>query len=292
MQKLLTTIKVFKDNSKKSWLYRLFFMPKYYLGRLFYSTLAMGVFTLLLTYLYMHSSWYSTLTVPPTMHSLIGVVIGLMLVFRVNTAYDRWWRGRKALEELQSSLRFFSMKLDINVKEDKVKDDFSEDIKYLLSSFLTFLRSKSKRLFNRRRSEYLKSMLKKIAKMEVEGSLNHRQVTQLENALYDVTKAISSCETIKNTPIPMSLVMHTKTSILIFLLSLPFGLFHDLGYFSTPIIMLIFFLMAGIEIIANEIEDPFYGDPNDLPTEDLLNDIYDGVLFNLKKNTYSAQKRN
>jgi ion channel-forming bestrophin family protein len=283
MQKLLATIKAVKSNSKKSWLYRLFFMPKYYLGRLFYSTLAMGIFTLLLTYLYINSSWYSTVTVPTTMHSLIGVVIGLMLVFRVNTAYDRWWRGRKGIEELQSALKFFTMKLDILIKDEKLKLDFSEDIKYLLSSFLTFLRSKSKRLFNRRRSEYLKSMLKKLHALEMNGTLNPRQSTAMENAIYDITKALSACETIKNTPIPMSLIMHTKTSILIFLLSLPFGLFHDLGYFSTPVIMLIFFLMAGIEIIANEIEDPFYGDPNDLPTEDLLNEIYDGVLYNLKQ---------
>jgi putative membrane protein len=206
-----------------------------------------------------------------------------MLVFRVNTAYDRWWRGRKGIEELQSALKFFTMKLDILIKDEKLKLDFSEDIKYLLSSFLTFLRSKSKRLFNRRRSEYLKSMLKKLHALEMNGTLNPRQSTAMENAIYDITKALSACETIKNTPIPMSLIMHTKTSILIFLLSLPFGLFHDLGYFSTPVIMLIFFLMAGIEIIANEIEDPFYGDPNDLPTEDLLNEIYDGVLYNLKQ---------
>lgn len=292
MQKLLATIQAVKKNSKKSWLYQLFFMPKYYLGRLFYSTLAMGAFTLLLTYIYMNSSWYSTVTVPTTMHSLIGVVIGLMLVFRVNTAYDRWWRGRKAVEELQAAMRFFSMKLDLSVKDDKIKDEFLEDIKYLLSSFLAFLQSKSKRLFNRRRNEYLKSMLKKINKMEENGTITARQATVLENGINDMTKTIAACETIKNTHIPLALVMHAKTSVFIFLLSLPFGLFHDLGYFSTPIIMLIFFLMAGIEIIAKEIEDPFYGDPNDLPISDLLNEIYDGVVHNLKRNTYNSQRRN
>jgi putative membrane protein len=40
---------------------------------------------------------YESTTIPSAMHSLIGLVIGLLLVFRTNTAYDRWWEGRKVI---------------------------------------------------------------------------------------------------------------------------------------------------------------------------------------------------
>ena len=29
------------------------------------------------------------------MHTLLGFIISMLLVFRTNTAYDRWWEGRK-----------------------------------------------------------------------------------------------------------------------------------------------------------------------------------------------------
>ena len=34
--------------------------------------------------------------IPPTVHGLIGVALGLLLVFRTNASYDRFWEGRKA----------------------------------------------------------------------------------------------------------------------------------------------------------------------------------------------------
>ena len=275
-------VKKAKNTGKKSWIYRFFFMPKFYLARLFYATLFIGIINAIIVYFYYNSWLYEKFTIPETMHSVIGVVIGLVLVFRTNTAYDRWWSGRKNIETMLSSFRFFSAKLDVNVQDTEIKKQILNDIKYYLSTYLMYLKSKSQKVLVRRRNEYMKSIFKKLANLEKEGKLNNRQVSMLETALYDVVKAATSCETIKSTPIPMSLAMHAKTCILIYVLSLPFGLFHDLGYYSTPIIMLIFFMMAGIEIISNEIEDPFHGDPNDLPVEQLLNEVFDNVLVNMK----------
>ena len=46
------------------------------------------------------------------MHSLIGIVIGLLLVFRTNTAYDRWWEGRKSISSISTAISFFKIKFD------------------------------------------------------------------------------------------------------------------------------------------------------------------------------------
>jgi putative membrane protein len=45
------------------------------------------------------------------MHSLLGLVISLLLVFRTNTSYDRWWEGRKLLGALTNVSRNFAIKI-------------------------------------------------------------------------------------------------------------------------------------------------------------------------------------
>ena len=70
---------------------------------------------------------------------------------------------------------------------------------------------------------------------------------------------------IKETPIPHSYAFHIKISIFAYLLTLPMGLFFGLGLYSIPLVMILFFIIAGIEIISTEIENPFFGNPNDLP---------------------------
>src|SRR5687768_17377618 len=45
------------------------------------------------------------------LHTLLGFVLSLLLVFRTNTAYERWWEGRKAWGELINNSRNFSLKI-------------------------------------------------------------------------------------------------------------------------------------------------------------------------------------
>ena len=49
-------------------------------------------------------------------------------------------------------------------------------------------------------------------------------------------------------------------------MTLPFGYAFTLGYFVAPIVVFIFYVLASLELIAEEIEDPFGMDENDLPT--------------------------
>jgi putative membrane protein len=60
------------------------------------------------------------------MHSLIGLVIGLLLVFRTNTAYDRWWEGRKVIGSLSQEISLISIRLNDSIKTDGIKDCVSE----------------------------------------------------------------------------------------------------------------------------------------------------------------------
>jgi len=45
------------------------------------------------------------------MHSLVGFVISMLLVFRTNTAYERWWEGRKQWGALVNVSRNLTIRL-------------------------------------------------------------------------------------------------------------------------------------------------------------------------------------
>jgi ion channel-forming bestrophin family protein len=69
-----------------------------------------------------------------------------------------------------------------------------------------------------------------------------------------------------------------KIFISLYGLLLPVGLYHDFGLYAIPLTMFIFFAMLGIELMAEEIEDPFGLDCNDLPTGD--------IALTIKKNVF------
>ena len=49
-------------------------------------------------------------------------------------------------------------------------------------------------------------------------------------------------------------------------MTLPFGYVFQLGFYVIPVVAFMFYVLASLELIAEEIEDPFGGDPNDVPT--------------------------
>jgi putative membrane protein len=71
--------------------------------------------------------------------------------------------------------------------------------------------------------------------------------------------------------------MYIKKFIFIYLLTLPFGLVTREEYLTIPIVLLITYVLLGVELIAEEIEDPFGKDSNDLPTDELSSKIKENV---------------
>jgi len=88
---------------------------------------------------------------------------------------------------------------------------------------------------------------------------------------------LGSCERIKNTPIPYSYTMYIKKFIFIYIITLPFGFVTIAEYMTVPIVILISYVLLSVELIAEEIEDPFGTDVNDLPTDELCVKIRDNV---------------
>lgn len=84
---------------------------------------------------------------------------------------------------------------------------------------------------------------------------------------------MGGCERIRNTPIPYSYSIYIKQFIFIYVITLPFAVVESSGYMTIPIVALITFVLLSVELIAEEIEDPFGKDVNDLPTDALATKI-------------------
>jgi putative membrane protein len=87
-----------------------------------------------------------------------------------------------------------------------------------------------------------------------------------------------ACERIRKTPIPFSYNVYLKLFITVYAVCLPFALIPIFGYWSVIMVGFVFFAFIGLELMAEEIEDPFGLDCNDLPIGDIGRTIRNNVF--------------
>nr|WP_294937545.1 bestrophin family ion channel [uncultured Flavobacterium sp.] len=219
------------------------------------------------------------------MHGMLGFVISLLLAYRTNTAYDRWWEGRKMWGSLVNNSRNMAMKLSAILKDEHDKMFFRKLIPGYASILNKHLKNEetSKMLFDgldlkidhekHRPNQIAKMLFQKINDLYVSGKITGDQLIILNNEIQSFTDICGACERIKNTPIPYSYSAFIKKFIFFFVMTLPFGYVFSLGYYVIPVVVFIFYVLASLELIAEEIEDPFGNDENDLPTKKISDNI-------------------
>ena len=229
-------------------------------------------------------------------HSILGIVLGLFLVFRMNSAYERWWEGRSRWGLMVNDSRNLSQKisamLDVDdhanrkffrsmianfplaLKEHLRKGVIIEELEDPEDGSMEVLKE-AKNIPN----VILSMIYDRIQGLLQAGKITGEQMIVIDTELHEYTSIQGACERIKNTPIPYSYSMYIKKFIFTFVVTLPFGFVTSFGYVTIPIVLLLFYILVSIELIAEEIEDPFGRDVNDLPTDQLAekirNDVYE-----------------
>ena len=248
--------------------------------------LMMAIFTTALTYLvvdYFRFDFHGTTAV----HSILGIVLGLFLVFRTNSAYDRWWEGRKAWGELVNNSRNLAMKLNSFLPSNHPdRLFFAETIPGFAAMLRDYLRDEEPDQtaldleikynlpeFTHKPNGIASILWSKVNELKSTGIIDGDQFRVLDEELRTFTKITGVSERIKNSPIPYSYSMFIKKFIFTFIITLPFAFITDFYYFTVPIVLLILYILLSVELIAEEIEDPFGGDINDLPLTELSNTI-------------------
>lgn len=233
------------------------------------------------------------------MHSLLGFVISMLLVFRTNTAYDRWWEGRKQWGSLVNGSRNLALKIAglIGPEHAAEREFFMKMIPNYAFALKNHLRNRylaeefeDASLFGKSSlvtaehvpNQIAAAMFAKVIELQRKGALLPEHLVILNHELEGFTNICGACERIKNTPIPLSYSSFIKKFIFIYCLTLPIGYVFSLHFLVIPFVMFVFYILASLEVIAEEIEDPFGEDSNDLPMERICKGIHTASYALLK----------
>lgn len=255
--------------------------------RLFWSLVSIGLYAAAIVYFEVNFIHLNTKN-PTVMHSILGFVLSMLLVFRTNSAYDRWWEGRKIWGSVVNNSRNLSLKLSAILIHQKDK----EEIKYLITNYIfcfkNHLRGKyiqeeftrtdtiTLSIFadaNHKPNLIAKELYAKINSLYKNKELTGDQLIIVNEELKSFTDNCGACERIKNTPIPYSYNIFLKKMIFLYCMSLPIFFGSEFGYTTVAITIIVLYVFASIELIAEEIEDPFGEDDNDLPLDDICGRI-------------------
>ncbi len=227
--------------------------------------------------------------------SVLGLVLSILLVFRTNTAYDRWWEGRKQWGALVNHTRNLAIAVQVTFPENDLtsRKRMAQLISNFCLAFKEHMRSGPKleelvdlspeeaALYGRKKhlpnyiSQQIHALVEEQHRSNAITPYDHLNIKPHTQALLDI---LGACERIKKTPIPFSYNVYLKIFISVYGLFLPMALLPDFGFWAIPITALAFFAFMGMELMASEIEDPFGLDCNDLPTGD--------IALTIKANVY------
>jgi putative membrane protein len=231
-----------------------------------------------------------------TFYTILGFTLSLLLVFRTNTAYDRWWEGRKLWGELTNSSRAlaaymnstlqktnleerntlatlissFAYTLQAHLKSEKVAESYleSEFDKPYLEKYIPLCSQSSHQPLT-----IYKALVDYIDHISVSGKSKSLGIYHFKSELNKLIDVCGGCERIKSTPIPFSYSVFLKKFIFFYVMLFPIIYCVHMSFFIVPVTVFILYVLASIELIAEEIEDPFNGDPNDLPTLEMAERI-------------------
>ncbi|WP_345202815.1 bestrophin family protein [Chryseobacterium ginsengisoli] len=269
---------------------------------LFPSMILVGLYSWGVEYLeleYFHLTSKSGISNVGLFHTLLGFVLSLLLVFRTNTAYDRWWEGRKLWGKLVNDTRNFAIKINTILGDDR---QTAEQIARYLKFFPHFLAKHlskestrlaldedyseiEKELKHHGPSEIVILMSHKLNQLKKEGKISDIEMLYLDNQLSGFLEVCGGCERIKNTPIPYSYSSFIKKFIILYVFALPIAYVINIGNFIIPLTVFIYYVLMSLELIAEEIEDPFNNDENDIPMETIAQNIEKNVhqIMGIKK---------
>ena len=226
-------------------------------------------------------------------HTLLGFVLSMLLVFRTNTAYDRWWEGRKLLGKMVNDSRNLAIKLHAILPEnDKENRDFFKKylcfFPHLLSRHLSKQSTKMELAQDQQHTEVeqlphppnalIWRIRNQVQKLYREGVITGDQLIILDTQLSGFLDVCGGCERIKNTPIPYSYSSFTKKFIVIYVITLPIAYAMSIGYMMTFLTVFVFYVLMSLEVLAEEIEEPFNNEENDLPMELIAQNIERNII--------------
>ena len=233
---------------------------------------------------------FDSLAIAESAHALIGTSLGLLLVFRTNSSYDRFWEGRKQWGGIVNETRNLARQAETWFASDRE----------LASRFIHWTIAYAFATMHRLRNTYgIGAASQGLPDDEVQavqlsghvplavarkltalmhdarqrGLIDSIQLQALDQNVQLLIDYCGACERIRSTPAPFAYVVHLRRALILYCFTLPLALVHRFGWETVPVTLIITYVMLGIEEIGVEIENPFNLTINDLPLESLCDTI-------------------
>ena len=275
-------------DGKKWWAGLVHFHKSYIIKKSLKAVLLIGIFSAIIVvvekYLYDFHMKFDT-----TIYSLLGIMLSLLMVFRLNSSYDRWWEGRKQWGLLINKTRFLAIMANRVIPKtnhhkfalivvnycyalrDHLRDqkdytliiEYDKDYKQGSKNSVTHIPNK---IVND-----LYATIQDLYNQKLFDGFEYANFKAECMALLDIQGA---CERIKATPIPYAHNFFIKLFISTYCILLPMILAPTLDWYAIPITMFVSYALVGIEYISAEVEEPFGMDCNDLPTSYIAQNIH------------------
>lgn len=237
--------------------------------------------------------------IPSQIHAALSLVLGCLLVFRTNTAYNRWWEARTLWGALVNATRNFATK---SVTLTGLTPSERDELKQLLQFFPVALRH---HLRNEPKDFAVLGSLGQFApgghipqavvertyeilstayqSKRIDGDV----LRMLDLELLRFMDVCGGCERIAKTRIVGSYRTFARQCTWLFLLTLPWGISRDFGWWTIPLTVITSYFMIGLETVAEHVEEPFGYDEDDLDLEGMSENIASSVaeIFARKNDT-------
>jgi putative membrane protein len=233
------------------------------------------------------------ITLTPIPFTLIGLPIAVFLGFRNNSAYDRFWEGRKLWGELMLRSRSLARQCASLVDGDgpALARNGLGDVRvrmimraiaycYALRDMLrghgaspALARCLAPRelaqmaLLDNKPDYLMREMGRDLGRCLKDGRIEPCLAANIDATLSAMTAAASACERIKNTPIPFSFSVLLHRTAYLYCFLLPFGLVDSVGFMTPVVVAIVAYTFFGLDALGDELEEPFGMEPNDLPLD-------------------------
>ncbi|WP_418264432.1 bestrophin family protein [Flavobacterium faecale] len=287
---------------------------KYVLGKIKLELVLVITYTILFE-IFHHYFINIDVEIPIAVPGIIGTIISLLLAFKSNQAYDRWWEARivwgSIVNESRTLVRqviTFYKDPDFSVEANDFKDKFAkrqiawcyslgqslrkEDAVKPIKKFL----SEEELRFVKNHKHIPNALLvlhaKDLHKARNEKRISTYQQVEIDNTLSRLCDAMGKCERIKNTVFPTTYSIYIHFTLWMFIILLPFGLISLLSWFAVPLITTIAAAFFLIEKMAIHLQDPFENKPTDTPVTAIANTIENNLIqmVNEYRNEFEIQE--
>ena len=235
--------------------------------------------------------WYTMLGIKFTLapFSILGVAIAIFLGFRNNACYSRYVEARHLWGQLMIASRSLLREVKTTLPDDAELGQFVRlQIAFAHCLRMTLRRNPQAKPLAKYLSEkdlqtvfaaqspanrILLLMGEWLAVRRRDGQLSDILFHSLNNRLNDMSAVLAGCERIANTPVPFAYTLILHRTVYLFCIMLPFALVVDLHYITPFISVLISYTFISLDTLAEELEDPFGTENNDLPLDAICNAI-------------------